>query len=178
METKPSISSSDSVYIGKVLMTMGECVSTSLSKFSGWMLVGFAAIIGALLTNIDAAAKFLVPDTLSTIAILFSGAVFLNVLQRYSAAVISSSTAVAKKVEEQPVPEGIDISMFFEQLEHATLWPARLMVRRSNRKILAGDFAAAGRLISTLAQIEAWLVFAQMLTAVAATWVLASGLQS
>jgi hypothetical protein len=67
--------------------------------------------------------------------------------------------------------------MFLEQLEHATLWPARLMVRRSNRKILAGDFAAGGRLISTFAQIEAWLVFAQVFISVIATWVLACGLR-
>ena len=80
------------------------------------------------------------------------------------------------QVREQPVPENINIVMFLEQLEGATLWPARLMVRRSNRKILAGDLAAGGRLLSTFAKIEAWLVFAQALISMAATWVLASGL--
>lgn len=177
MKIKPSIIANDSAYIGQVLMTMGECISAGFSKFSGWMLVGFAAILGALLANLDATAKFLEAGTLSMIAILFSGAVFLNVLQRYSAAVVSSSAEVAKKVQEQPVPEGIDIVMFLEQLECATLWPARLMVRRSNTKILAGDFAAGGRLISTLAQIEAWFVFAQVLISVIAIWVLACGLR-
>ena len=176
METKPPITASDSAYIGQVLMAMAECTSAGLSKFSGWMLVGFAAILGALLANLDTAAKFLASGTLSTIAILFSVVVFLNLLQRYSAAVVSSSAEVGKKVREQPVPENINIVMFLEQLEGATLWPARLMVRRSNRKILAGDLAAGGRLLSTFAQIEAWLVFAQALISMAATWVLASGL--
>jgi len=176
METKPPITTNDSAYIGQVLMAMGECMSAGLSKFSGWMLVGFAAILAALLANLDSATKFLTADTLSKIAVLFSGAVFLNVLQRYSAAVVSSSAEVAKKVSEQPVPGSINIATFLEQLERATLWPARLMVRSSNRKILAGDLAAGGRLISTLAQIEAWLVFAQVLISVAATWVLACGL--
>ena len=177
METKPSITASDSAYIGQVLMAMGECTSAGLSKFSGWMLVGFAAILGALLANLDAAAKFLAADTLSRIALLFSAAVFLNVLQRYSAAVVSSSAEVAKKVRKQAVPENIDIVTFLEQIERATLWPAQLMARRSNRKILAGDLAAGGRLISTFSQIEAWLVFAQVLISVAATWVLACGLR-
>ena len=177
MESKPSITAGDSAYIGQVLMAMAECTSAGLSKFSGWMLVGFAAILGALLANLDSATKFLASDTLSKIAILFSVAIFLNLIQRYSAAVVSSSVEVAKKVREHPVPENIDIVMFLEQLERATLWPARLMVRRSNRKLLAGDLAAGGRLISTFAQVEAWLVFAQVLISVAATWVLACGLR-
>ncbi|HEY8159041.1 MAG TPA: hypothetical protein VIF10_10105 [Methylobacter sp.] len=176
MKTKPIIPASDSAYIGQVLMAMAECMSASLSKFSGWMLIGFAAILGALLANLDSTAKFLASDTLSKLAMLFSVAVFLNLLQRYSAAVVSSSAEVGKKVREQPVPENMNIAVFLEELEHATLWPARLMVRRSNRKLLAGDLAAGGRLISTFAQIEAWLVFAQVLISVAATWVLACGL--
>ncbi len=80
-------------------------------------------------------------------------------------------------MREQPVPENINIVTFLEQLERATFWPALLMVSRSNRKILAGDLAAGGRLISTFAQIEAWLVFAQVLISVVATWVLACGLR-
>lgn len=177
METKPSISPSDSAYIGQVLTAMAECTSAGLSKFSGWMLVGFAAILGALLGNLGSAEKYLLPNALSRIVILFSIAVFLNLLQRYSAAVVSSSAEVAKKVGEQPVPKDINIVIFLEHLESATLWPMRWMVRRSNRKILAGDLAAAGRLLSTFAQIEAWFVFAQVLISVAATWVLACGLR-
>jgi hypothetical protein len=50
------------------------------------------------------------------------------------------------------------------------------MMRRSNRKILDGDLAAGGRLISRFAQIEAYLVFVQALISVAAIWVLAIGL--
>lgn len=177
METKPSISASDSAYIGQVLLAMAECTSAGLSKFSGWMLVGYAAFLGALLANLDSASKFLASDTLSRLAILFSGAVFLNLLQRYSAAVVASSAEVGNKVKEQPIPPNMDIVVFLAELERATLWPARLMVHRSNQKLLAGDLAAGGRLLSTFAQIEAWLVFAQVLVSVAATLVLACGLR-
>lgn len=177
IEAKPSVTEIDSAYIGQVLMAMAECMSSGLSKFSGWMLFGYAAILGALLANLDSAAKFIAPNTLSRLAALFSGAVLLNLLQRYSAAVVSSSAEVGKRVKEQPVPKNIDIVVFLTELEHATLWPARLMVRRSNRKLLAGDLAAGGRLLSTFAQIEAWLVFAQVLVSVAATLVLACGLR-
>ena len=176
METKPSLPVSDSAYIGQVLMAMAESMSASISKFSGWMLFGYAAILGALLANLNSAAKFLAPGTLSRLALLFSVVVLLNLLQRYSAAVVSSSAEVGKKVKEQPTPQNMDIVAFLTELESATLWPARLMVRRSNRKLLAGDLAAGGRLLSTFAQIEAWLVFAQVLVSVAATLMLARGL--
>lgn len=178
MKTEPSLTSSDSAYIGQVLLAMAECTSAGLSKFSGWVLVGYAAILGALLANLDSAAKFLAPDTLSRLALLFSVVVLLNLFQRYSAAVVSASTEVGKKVKEQPIPQSMNIVLFLTELEHATLWPARLMVRRSNRKLLAGDIAAGGRLLSTFAQVEAWLVFAQVLVSVAATLVLACGLRS
>lgn len=178
METKPPITTIDSAYTGQVLVVMAASLSSGLSKFSGWMLVGFTAILGALLANLDSATKFLAFGTLNRIAILFSFAVLLNLLQRYSAAVVSSSAEAAKKVQEQPVPQNIDIAIFLEEIEQAMLWPARLMVRRSNKKLLKGDLAAAGRLISKLSQIEAYLVFAQVLVSIAAIWVLACGLHS
>lgn len=177
MENKPPLVASDSVYIGQVLMTMAECTSAGLSKFSSWMLVGYAALLGALLANLDSAAKFLASGTLSRLALLFSFVVLLNLLQRYSANVVSASAEVGNKVKTEPVPEDMDIVVFMRELEHATLWPARIMVRRSNSKILAGDLASGGRLLSTFAQVEAWLVFAQVLVSVAATVVLACGLR-
>ncbi len=158
-------------------MAMAECTSAGLSKFSGWMLVGYAAILGALLANLDSASKFLASGTLSRLALLFSVVVLLNLLQRYSAAVVASSAEVGKKVKEQPTPQNMDIVVFMTELEAATLWPARFMVRRSNRKLLAGDLASGGRLLSTFAQIEAWFVFAQVLVSVAAILVLACGLR-
>lgn len=178
MENKPPLPAGDSAYIGQVLMAMAECTSAGLSKFSGRMLVGYAAILGALLANLDSATKFLIPGTLSRLALLFSVVVLLNLLQRYSAAVVSSSAEAGNKVKEQPIPQNMDFVMFLTELEYATLWPARLMIRRSNRKLLAGDLAAGGRLLSTFAQIEAWLVFAQVLASVTATLVLAYGLRS
>jgi hypothetical protein len=165
------------IYTGKVLMIMGARLSLGLTTFAGWLMLGFAAILGALLANLDSAAKFLSPDVVGNIAKLFTVAVLFYVLQRYSAAVVESSAAVAAEVEKQALPEDMDIRSFFEQLEGATLWPMRYMVRRSNRKILEGDLAAGGRMISTLAQIEAWLVFVQLLLVLAAAWVLADGLR-
>ena len=177
MSTPRPISIQESAYVGKVLMTMGARVSAVLAAFSGWMLIGFAAILGTLLANLESVSKILAPNTLSAIAKLFAVAVLLSVLQRYSSAIVAASAAGGKEVEEHPIPDGMNISVFLDQLERATLWPTRYMVRWSNRKILNGDLATGGRLISTLAQIEAWLVFTQLLVSIAAIWVLASGLR-
>lgn len=177
MEKKPSIGPNESEYIGQVLTATAESMSAGLSKFSGWMLVGFAAILGILLINIESTEKFLPPGALSRIVMLFSMAVLLNLLHRFAAAVVSSSAEIAKKMRDQPVPENINVALILSQLEYAALWPARLLVRRANQNILSGDLAAAGRLLSTLAQIEAWLVFTQALISVAAIFVLAFNLQ-
>jgi hypothetical protein len=69
------------------------------------------------------------------------------------------------------------VEVMLDQMEKATFWPARYLVRRSNRKFFQGDFAAGGRLMLKLAQVEAWLAFAQLLIVIAATWVLASALR-
>lgn len=177
MSTKPPISAQESAYVGQVLTTMGARVSATLTAFSGWMLIGFAAILATLLANLESVSKLLAPGTLSAIASLFATAVFLSVLQRYSSAVVAASTAGGKEVGEHPFPEGMNPEVLLDQIERVTLWPTRYLVRWSNRKILGGDLAFSGRLISTLAQIEAWLVFFQLLVSVAAISVLASGLR-
>jgi hypothetical protein len=178
MNTQLAPTLDEKMYTGKVLLIMGARVSSGLATFSGWMMVGFAAILGALLANLDSSAKFLAPETLSAISKLFAVAVFFCVIQRYSAAVVASSSAVGEEVEKHPPPSNMNLASFMEQMEGATLWPMRYMVRRSNQKILQGDLAAGGRLISTFAQVEALLVIVQLLLVLAAAWVLASGLRS
>ena len=167
----------DSIYIGKVLTAMGARVSSELVAFSGWLLIGFAAILGVLFSNLDAVTTFVAPQALSTVVKLFVLAVVCNVLQRYSAAVVAASVAGGKEIEAYPAPATLDLRSFLTQVESATLWPMRYMVRRSNLKILQGDLAVGGRLISKLAQVEAWLVFVQLIAVVAATWVLANALR-
>ncbi|WP_298208572.1 hypothetical protein [Acidovorax sp.] len=177
MNQQRPISTDESVYLGRVFLTMGAQVSSGLATFAGWMLIGFAAILGTLLANLDKAAKYLAPNTLSTFAELFAAAVFLHLVQRYSAAVVASSAAAGKEVELHPVPADMQMAVLLDSMEQAVLWPTKWLVRRSNRKILAGDIAAGGRLILVLAQVEAWLVLGQLLIAFYAAWVLAGALR-
>lgn len=177
MDPQRPVSVVESIYLGKVFLTMGARISSGLAIFSGWMLLAFAVILGALLANLDAATKMLSPNALSSIASLFASAVFLHLLQRYSAAIVASSAAAGKEIEEHPVPDGMPVELMLDGIEKATLWPAKYFVRHSNRKMLQGDIAAGGRLMLTMAQVEAWLAFVQLAIVIAATWVLASALR-
>ena len=177
MDQQRPISAAESIYLGRVFLTMGARISAGLATFSGWMLIAFAAILGALLANLDAATKILAPNALSTVAGLFAFVILLHLLQRYSAAIVASSAAAGKEIEEHPVPDSMPVEVMLEHMEKATLWPARYLVRRSNRKLLQGHLAAGGRLMLTLAQVEAWLAFVQLLIVIAAIWVLASALR-
>jgi hypothetical protein len=177
MDQQRLISVAESIYLGRVFLTMGVRISSGLATFSGWMLIAFAAILGTLLANLEAATKILSPNALSRVAGLFAFVVLLHLLQRYSAAIVASSAVAGKEIEEHPVPDGMPVDLMLDQIEKATFWPARYLVRRSNRKLRQGDFAAGGRLMLKFAQVEAWLAFAQLLTVIAATWVLASALR-
>lgn len=177
MDQQRPVSVAESIYLGRVFLTMGARISAGLAHFSGWMLIAFAAILGTLLANLESATKILSAEALSTVAGLFAFVVLLHLLQRYSAAIVASSAAGGKEIEEHPVPDGMPVEVMLDQMEKAIFWPAKYLVRRSNQKLLQGDLAAGGRLMLKLAQVEAWLAFAQLLTVIAATWVLASALR-
>jgi len=167
----------EGIYIGKLLNVMAAGVNSELSTFSSWMVAGFGATIGLLIANIGKVAPYIAPNAIGTSAKLFLVAVILNVFQRYLAAVLAGSIAVAKETESIPVAAPLDINSVLNEIERAILWPTRFMVRWSNRRIIDGDFAFGGRLNAWLAQIQGWFVLAQMVAVVTAVWEIANALK-
>jgi hypothetical protein len=167
----------DRIFAGRVLTAMASRVSAELGTFSSWMVAGFAAVLGLLVANLEAISRFITPDALGIAITFFLVAVVLHVFQRYMAAIVNASVALGKEVEAFPVHANLDIVFFSQQIEQATLWPMRFMVRWSNARILAGDLAVAGRLNAWLAQAQAWLVFFQLVAVVASASVIAMALQ-
>lgn len=167
----------DSIFAGRVLTAMANRVSLELVAFSSWMLLGFGAILGLALANIETVSKFVAPESLGLAVKLFLVAVVFNVLQRYMAAIVSASVTLGKEVEALPIDPNLDIASFSRQIEGATFWPMKLMVRWSNRKIAGGDFAVGGRLTARLAQVQAWFVLVQVIAVLAAALVIANALQ-
>lgn len=172
-----SASPQDSIFAGRVLTAMANRVSSELVAFSSWILLGFGAILGLVLANIQTVSKFVAPESLGFAVKLFLVAVIFNVLQRYMAAIVSASVTLAKEVEAMPIHPNADMAAFLGEIEAATLWPMKIMVRWSSRKIAAGDFAVGGRLNARLAQAQAWFVFVQLIVVVAAALVIANALQ-
>lgn len=176
MATQPHEPSlQESIYLGKILTMMANRISTELMGFSSWMILGFSAVLGLLLANLDTVSKFLEPTTIGIVVKLFAASVLLHVVQRYMAAIVIAGAALGKEMESMPHSD-IDIHWFTEKLAAATLWPSRYMVRWSNKKILAGDIAVAGRTHALIAQVLAWLALAQAIVAIAAALVIANSL--
>jgi type III secretory pathway component EscS len=177
MTNQPSESDvHNAIYLGKILTTMANRVSTELVGVSSWLILGFSAILGLLLANLETVSKFLEPTTIGVVIKLFAVSVLLHVVLRYLAAIVIAGAALGKELESIP-PGNIDVLLFTQRLEAATLWPSRYMVRWSNRKILEGDLAVGGRMSALLAQVLAWLALVQAVTAIAAVLVIANSLK-
>lgn len=171
-----SSNTAQTILAGRMLTIMAARVSESLVGFAGWLVGGFAALLGLLIANIDTASKFLPTQCIGTSTLLFLVAVVLHVVQRYLAATVAGSVAIGKEVEILVSGQTVDPVFLFEELEKSTFWPTRIFVQRSLAKIRAGDFAASGRMMATLGQVQAFLVFGQMLSVVGAAGVLAHAL--
>ena len=167
----------ESGYAAKVLNTMAGSINAQLAAFSSWMVAGFGAVLGLLITNIDTIAAFIPPSTIGISVKLFLVAVVLNVLQRYLAALIAGSIAAGREVESISITQEIDINYIVREIERATFWPTRILVQWSNRKVLSGDIAVGGRLNVRLAQIQGWLVLIQMVAVVFAISIIANSLK-
>lgn len=148
-----------------------------MTAFASWMVAGFGAMLGLLVANIDTVSPFIAPVVVGASVKLFLAALVLNVLQRYLAAMVAGSIAVAHEVQLIPIDHEVDLGYVVREIECATFWPTSILVRWSNRKALSGDLAVSGRLNVRLAQIQGWLVLGQMIVVVSSTVLIANGLQ-
>lgn len=168
--------STDSYFVGKVLSLMAARLSAELSTFAGWMLTGFGALLGLILTNIESVSKFVPASSIGSSISIFLSAVVLHVVQRYLASIVASSTAIGKEIESIPAIGEINIQFLLRELEASTLWPTRLLVKWSNAKIREGDLAVGGRVNAVIAQLQAWMVFSQLILIIWAAYTIAKEL--
>lgn len=167
----------DSSLAAKILNAMAGSINAQMTAFSSWMVAGFGAMLGLLVANIDTVSPFIAPTVVGASVKLFLVALVLNVLQRYLAAMVAGSIAVANEVQLIPINHEADLGYIVREIERATFWPTRILVRWSNRKALSGDLAVSGRLNARLAQVQGWLVLAQMIVVVSSTVLIANGLK-
>src|SRR5687767_7594640 len=89
----------EGLFAGRILSIMASRLTAELATFSNWMIVGFAAIWGLVVANLDKVASFIPPQSLGLAIKLFLVAVIFNVVQRYLAVIVSAGAAVSKEVE-------------------------------------------------------------------------------
>lgn len=165
----------DSIFAGRVLIAMADQVSSKLA-FTSWMLLGFGGILGLVIANVQTVSKFVAPEALGYAIKLFLIALIFNVLQRYLASIVAASVALGKEIGALPIHENISMPGLSHEIERATLWPMKKMVRWSSKQVTAGDFAVSGRLSARLAQVQAWFVFVELLAVLASALVIANAL--
>lgn len=166
----------ESILAGRLLMIMAAKVSENLSTFSSWLIGSFAAVLALIITNIEKVSKFVPAERIGTAAFIFLFAVGLHVLQRYLAAIVAASAAAGKEADGLTVSESLNFALVTAEIEKATLWPARLLVRKGFAKIAAGDHAASGRTQALFAQSQGLLVIFQVAFVLSAAYVLARAL--
>jgi hypothetical protein len=174
----PESKAKQDVFINRILTVMGKTLTAQLVSFSGWMIAGFGAVLGLLLSNLDKVSPLLPVTSIGFAVKLFVVAVALNLLQRYLAAIVGSAVAAAEEVEKIKTPDDLDHHYLLSQIESSMYWPSILLTRKINKKILAGDYSIGGRMVAKMAQIQAWFVVSQFGAVLVAAWNIANTLHA
>jgi hypothetical protein len=170
------------VAAGRLLSLVAAHISEHMGSFGTWLLVGVGATYSLVLANLASVQQFVSLWSIRSGLLLLLAAVVFGVLQRWLAAIVGASSAVAEKsdkigrdLSEQEVD--LDFQVLFREMERGTYYPAKWIVKRSYRKVMAGDFAASGRMSAGIAQVQSLLVFAQVAFALAAIATIACGVK-
>lgn len=170
------------VAAGKLLSLVASHVSEHIGSFGSWLLIGVGATYSLVLANLASVQQFVSLLSIRTGLLLLLAAVIFGVLQRWLAAIVGASSALAEKGEkigrelsEQEIE--IDFKVLFREIERGIYYPAKWIVQRSYNKVLSGDLAAAGRMCAGISQIQSFLVLIQVGLAVSAIAVIAYGVK-
>lgn len=170
------------VTAGRLLSLVAAHVSEHMGSFGTWLLVGVGATYSLVLANLASVQQFVSLWSIRSGLLLLLAAVVLGVLQRWLAAIVGASSAAAEKSDkigrdlaEQDID--LDFQVLFREMERGTYYPGKWIVKRSYRKVMAGDFAASGRMSVGIAQVQSFLVLAQVGFALAAIATIACGVK-
>lgn len=167
---------------GRLLALAAAHGSEHMGSFGTWLLVGVGATYSLVLTNLASVQEFVELWSIRSGLLLLLVAVVLGVLQRWLAAIVGASSAVAEKsamIGRDLSEQGIDLdfSVLFREMERGTYYPAKWVVRRNYSKAVAGDLAVAGRMSAGIAQVQSLLVLVQVGFALAAIATIACGVK-
>ncbi len=155
------------VLANTLLMKSIGCSSAAVDKFSVWLFAGFGAAVGLLFANLDTVLAHVPATQLQAAVRLFAWSMVATVVQRYLAVVIAAGAAGAEEGRQIFAASGIpasevDLDVLLNEMSLAFWRPFRWPIRHLNRRLKAGDFAAAGRLVAKTAQLQGVFVLAQV----------------
>lgn len=170
----------ENIVAGKMLSIMAISVTTSLESFSGWLLAGSGVAFALMLTNIESISNFIELDSIKQAIFLFLFALGAGVLQRWLGAAVRAGALASSDSEQlgHHLPDDFNFSSIFKQVEKATFYPQRWLVAWQFKKLEAGDFAVAGRVVAKMAQIQGFLVLLQAGLIIYSITVLIGGLNA
>lgn len=157
------INREESILTGKMLSLLSVGLTTSLEKFSGWLLAGFGAAFALILSNIEQVAKFISIDDIKIGVLLYLVALATGVLQRWVGSGIMGGAMISKEAEElgRNADESVDFNNVLTEIERSCLYPKKWLVRYQFNKIRSGDFSVAGRMQVVMAQLQGYMVLIQ-----------------
>lgn len=170
------------VAANKLLLLLAKHTSSSLDKFSSWLLAGFGAAFSLILINIESIANFIHLTNIRSGFFLYLLALFFGVIQKWLNAIISPSCAASVESEEigknlVETKENADIEFLLNEIKNSTYYPAKWLVSWQYNKVLGGDLSAPGRMLGKLSQIQSYLVLIQAFLAIYSIVIILNGVK-
>ncbi|MFI9651910.1 hypothetical protein [Guyparkeria halopsychrophila] len=170
----------EKAFVNNLVSRSMEASSRNMDLFSGWLLVGFAAVVGALLPNLGEVAKHVSSYALQFLFFAFFVVAILAVFAKILAVFVAGACAGSaigriegRSAAENGVP--LEFSVVFLEMGRVFPWPSRWFVNRSLEKVRCGEITASTRSVAKLMQIQALFTLLQALTAICVVGVLALG---
>ncbi len=161
------------------LRALGEATSSALDKFSMWAIAAAAAVVAAMLASLSEVTQYLSKERIGWVMLAFVAACATAVIARYIGMLVSATTEVAERMNEQrgddEGPADVNFDIYFAEYAKGFYWHLRWFVKRELGLALGGDIARSGRLVAKLAQWHGLVVFLQLLLTLGALAILATG---
>lgn len=164
------------------LQTMAKSVSGALIEFEKWLVAAYAASIAFAVPHLQEVAAELGARRVYFALGFVAAAVVLSLIVLFMGMMVSASVAGAEAVQKE-LPDRLksavgdmDLEMWRVEQLRGLWWPGSAGFRWSMRRLDEGDWAASGRLVAKLSQLQTYLVILQVLLGLAAAGTLASGL--
>ncbi|MDL0433147.1 hypothetical protein QPM17_18560 [Marinobacter sp. TBZ242] len=171
-------------HVANQLMTeMARSLSESHSKFSGWLLAGSSAIFGLILANLDSVSTFVAIDAVKSGTTYLLWSLIVAVVHRWLFSIVQAGIQGGDRGAQmdQQIRAGnysYNQEVLCSEIENASFYPAKWIIRWQYRRLKNGDITVAGRQHLKLAQIQGFCLLLQILLAVASVAVLVSGLNA